>query len=300
MAHVLVNGPASWNMLVSVAQLPDGRPQTVFATGHRRTLGGTSAGKALTLARLGVQVTLRTALGDDDDARHIRTALEHPQIRLIAPPAHGTSEHHVNLMADDGGRLSVYLDLPPDPGPPTSAVHEALRTADAVVLDLAQHSRELIPLARAAHVPLWCDVHDYDGEGEFHRDFVEAADVLVLSGAQLDDPESYLAQRVAAGTRWAVCTQGARGAVGFGRDEGRWVVDAVPSGDVVDANGAGDAFVAGMLAAHLHGLPLDTALRWGAAAGSLAVRSAELASPEISSDQVERLAELAIVRRATR
>src|SRR4051812_49072389 len=118
MPHVVVTGPASWNTLVRVAALPDGGPGPLFASGHCEGLGGTSAGKALDLARLGVDVTLRSALGDDDAADRIRAALTHERLTLLAPGAPGPSERHLNLMADDGGRLTVYLDVPPDPGPP--------------------------------------------------------------------------------------------------------------------------------------------------------------------------------------
>ncbi|MGW6129919.1 carbohydrate kinase family protein [Cellulomonas sp. NPDC055163] len=293
MPQVLVNGPASWNTLVRVAALPDARPQTLFAAGHRDALGGTSAGKALTLARLGVDVTLRTALGDDDAAARIRGELAHPGLEVVADPLPGPSERHLNLMADDGGRLSVYLDLPPEPGPASAAVHAALAGADAAVLDLAGHSRELIPLVRAAGVPLWCDVHDDDGRAPFQREFAVAADVLVVSADRLDDVEGYLAQHVAGGARWAVCTRGRDGAVALGRDEGWWSVAAVPV-TAVDSNGAGDGFTAGLLAASLRGLLLPDALRHASAAGALTVASAELAAPGITWDAVAGLARTAV------
>ncbi|WP_258723618.1 carbohydrate kinase family protein [Cellulomonas sp. NS3] len=293
MPRVLVNGPASWNTLVRVATLPDARPQTLFASGHRDGLGGTSAGKALTLVRLGVDVTLRTALGDDDAAARIRAELAQPGMELLADPLPGPSERHLNLMADDGGRLSVYLDLPPEPGPAPATVHAALAGADAVVLDLAGHSRELLPLVRAAGVPLWCDVHDDDGRAPFQREFAEAADVLVVSADRLDDAEGYLARHVAGGARWAVCTRGRDGAVALGRAEGWWTVSAVPV-DAGDSNGAGDGFTAGLLAASLRGLPLSEALRHASAAGALTVASAELSAPDISWDAVAGLAGTAV------
>src|SRR5450756_300533 len=181
MPHVVVAGPATWNTMVDVPAFPEPRPQTVFTTGHHDELGGTSAGKALTLARLSVDVTLRTALGDDDVAERITAALVHPRLTMAAARGVGPSERHLNLMTPDGARLSIYLDLPPDPGPVPDAVRDAIVRADVVVADLTDHAREVIPIARAAGVPLWCDVHDYDGAAEFHRQFVEAADVLAAS-----------------------------------------------------------------------------------------------------------------------
>lgn len=291
MPHVVVAGPASWNTIVQVPALPEPRAQTLFAHGHADGLGGTSAGKALTLVRLGVDVTLRTALGDDDLADRITEALDHPRLTLAATRHHGPSERHLNLMAPDGSRLSIYLDLPPDPGPVPDAVRDAVAHADVVVADLADHARQVIPLARAAGVPVWCDLHDDDGVAEFHREFREAADVVVLSGERLTDPRAFLAERVAAGARWAVCTLGARGAVGLGRTEGWAEVPAVPV-QVLDTNGAGDAFASGLLLGHLEGRGLAEAMRLGAAAGALAVASPGLVA-DTDADAVRTLAGLA-------
>jgi hypothetical protein len=57
MSRVFVIGPASWNLLIHLPQLPRPEPQMMVARWHHETLGGTSAGKALNLRRLGVQVT---------------------------------------------------------------------------------------------------------------------------------------------------------------------------------------------------------------------------------------------------
>jgi sugar/nucleoside kinase (ribokinase family) len=291
MPHVVVAGPASWNTLVQVPALPEPRAQTLFALGHTDGLGGTSAGKALTLARLGVDVTLRTALGDDELADRITAALDHPRLTLAAQRGRGPSERHLNLMAPDGSRLSIYLDLPPDPGPVPDAVRDAIAHADVVVTDLADHARQVIPLARAAGVPVWCDLHDYDGVAEFHREFAAAADVVVLSGERLPDVRAFLDERIAAGARWAVCTLGARGAVGLGRTEG-WVEVAALPVEVLDTNGAGDAFVSGLLLGHLDGCGLADAMRLGAAAGALAVASPGLVA-DTDSGAVRALAGLA-------
>lgn len=288
MPHVLVAGPASWNTIVRVPALPTAAGMSV-ASGYEETLGGTSAGKALTLARLGLHVTLRTALGDDDAAAHIRAALAHPHLTVVPGTGGGPSERHLNLMTPDGGRASIYLHFPPDPGPVPREVADAVARADVVVADLADHARAVLALARAADVPVWCDLHDWDGEAEFHRAFADAADVLVVSGDRLPDPRAFLAERVAAGARWAVCTLGAQGAVGLGRTEG-WVdVPAVPVERVLDTNGAGDAFVAGLLLGHLEGRDLSASMSLGAAAGALAVASPGLVS-DADADAVHRLA----------
>jgi len=305
MPSVLVVGPVAWNTIVTVGSLPGARSQTLVATGHRDTLGGTSAGKALALARLGVDVTLHTVLGDDDAGTRARAELADPRLHLVATVVPGPTERHLNLMAGDGARVSIYLDVPGVPGEPAeqgeagepaeapAAVAAALARADVAVIDLSDHARRFLAPARAAGVPVWCDLHDYDGHAGFHRDFLDAADVVVVSADRLADPRAFLTSAVAGGARWAVCTQGARGALALGRDEGWLEVPAVEVPLVVDTNGAGDAFAAALLVGHLEGRPLAQCLRLGAAAGALAVASAALVSADLTAGAVHRLAGLA-------
>ncbi|WP_029287999.1 carbohydrate kinase family protein [Cellulomonas sp. HZM] len=297
MPHVLVNGAASWNTLVRLPELPEPRPATLFASGLDDGLGGTSAGKAVTLAALGVDVTLATLLGHDDEADLVRTALG-PHVRLLAAPARaGRTERHLNLMADDGSRVSIYLELPAAVSPdPPAAVLETLALADVAVLDLAESSRPLLRAARALDVPVWCDVHDDDGTAEYPRAFADAADVLVVSDARLPDPHAYLEARVVGGAALAVCTRGAAGAVAFDGTTW-WDVPSAPV-DVVDTNGAGDAFVSGLLAATLAGRPTADALAWASAAGAIAVGGRDLGAPHASVQAVVELATTIDVRPA--
>jgi len=245
----------------------------------------------MTLPALGVDVTLHTALGDDREGSLVRAALAHPRISLVARAVERT-ERHVNLMADDGSRVSLYLELPqPAPGAVPS-----FDGVDAAVLDLADHSRPLLSAARAAGVPVWCDVHDDDGAGDYARDFVAGADVLLVSAARLDDRRAYLADAVARGCRLAVCTDGAAGALALDADG--WIeVPAAPVADVVDTNGAGDAFFAGLLSGVLDGLPTEVALARASAAGAAAVGTVGLGAAGATVAALDRAASGLAVRR---
>ncbi len=293
---VLVVGPAAWNTLVQLDALPEPRSQTLFASGHHDGLGGTSAGKAVTLAALGVDVRLRTVLGADEDGARVRAALDHPRVALDArAAAGGRTERHVNLMAADGGRVSLYLTLPEPDAPADPAA--GLAGARAAVVDLAEHARPVLAAARTAGVPVWCDVHDDDGTAAYPRAFADAADVLLVSDARLADPAAYLRARVAAGARLAVCTRGAAGALALDAG-GFWEVGAAPAGEVVDTNGAGDAFLAGLLAATLAGLGTPAALAHAAAAGAQAVTTGALGAPHATAHGTAALAARVAVRRA--
>lgn len=276
-ADVVVVGPASWNLLVQVDELPDPVPHTVFARGHRDTVGGTSAGKALHLTDLGRSALLHTVLGSDDAGRQVRAALEAAGVPLLVETAQGPTERHLNLMDPRGGRLSVYLDLPSTPAPVDQALVDALPRARAVVLDLSERSLAVLPAARAAGVPIWTDLHDDDGESEFHAPFAAAAQYVFLNADAVEDPLPLMRRRVEGGAIVVVCTLGAEGAVALDAAGAEHRVAAVPVAEVVDTNGAGDAFFAGFLHATLDGAAVPQALAAGATQAARA-----LASPHLS------------------
>jgi sugar/nucleoside kinase (ribokinase family) len=144
------------------------------------------------------------------------------------------------------------------------------------VVDLADWARPLLSRARAAGTPVWCDVHDYDGTASFHRDWVAAADVLFLNDDGMEDPLPFMRSRVAAGTTVVVCTQGARGATAVTADQ-ELHVPVAPVTDVVDTNGAGDAFVSGFLVATHAGHGLAGAMEAGHGQAAACLRSPGLA-----------------------
>lgn len=276
-ARVFVVGPVSWNLLVHVPELPAPEPHAVFARWVHEGLGGTSAGKAMNLRRLGLDVTLCTLLGDDDTGGRIRRALRPYGIEVIERRSVNGSERHVNLMDPAGRRLSVYLNLPAAAPAVPAEQDAALAAADAVVVDLAEHSRRALAVARAADRPVWCDLHDYDGRSAFHAEFLAAADYLFVSDERLSDPHRFLHEQVAAGKRLVVCTRGARGALALVPGGEIVAVAAAPVAEVVDTNGAGDAFFSGFLSAHLAGRPLRECLDVAAGAAAACVGSPELA-----------------------
>jgi sugar/nucleoside kinase (ribokinase family) len=294
--RVIISGPASWNEIVLLEHLPEPTPHMQFALDDHETVGGTGAGKALGLAAFGREVELHTLIGTDADGERLRDILERvPNLELHAVDGNRT-ERHLNLMTPLGERVSIYLSTPDDrPSPEDHRLTGAMEDAAVIVLDLSERSRRMIPDARASGRPIWTDIHDYDGTAEFHRDFIDAAQVVFMNGDRIGpDPLPFMRSVLDDGAHLVVCTLGAEGAVAVSRAAGdadapvtEHRVAAVPV-EVVDTNGAGDAFMSGVLHATLDGADVDQALEAGArhAASALVSRHLHSSLDALIRDQV--------------
>lgn len=272
--QITVFGPASWNRIVVVDELPAPVPHMAFARNWFDTVGGTSAGKALHLAGLGRRVRLDALLGPDAAGAHIASALSRAGLEVRTHVA-ARSEQHLNLMTPGGERVSLYLATPDDPS--ASATDASLLDGvDLAVLDLAVRSAELIPAARRLGTPIWTDLHDYDGRSSFHEPFLAAATAVFMNADAVEDPWSLLEGCIAAGPRLAICTLGAEGAIALDAEGARFRTPAAPA-RIVDTNGAGDAFFSGFLDAWLASPgDVDAALAGGAKHAPIALGSVHL------------------------
>ena len=296
MKSILVAGGVAYNSMVYLERFPEPRSQTVFSQGYYETVGATGAGKALNLAGLGHPVTLHAMIGDDPPGRRIRERLDSAGVRSMLDVDPRGTERHLNLMDADGGRISIYLtEVTFDPELDLACLEAAIAAHDVLALNINNYCRRLIPLARRLGRPIWCDVHDYDGRADYHRDFVEAADFLFLGSGQLEGSpgggptehyRAFMEAQIAAGKSLVVCTHGRRGATALTAG-GQWLEQPIAAGfDRVDPNGAGDAFFAGFLSALLDGQPLRRCLQTASVVAGLCVTSRELASPELSRARV--------------
>ncbi len=287
--RVTVLGGAAWNRMIHVDRLPASHPATVHPMWHHEAIGGAGAGKAMNLARLGIEVTLFAGIGDDDAGARLRDGLGRAGVDLRATVDPGGTAQHVNVMDASGGRVSYMLangsaELVIDVG----AIADSMASADVVVVDLAPWTPRALDLARASGRPMWTDLHDTDGTSGWRDAFIDAAETVFMSGDRLDDPEAYLRSLRERGKRLTLCTLGRDGAIALDADGRRYDVPAVPDVEFVDTNGAGDAFFAGVLFGTLEGEPVERSLRYGSVAAALAVASPELASEELTAALLRR------------
>ena len=173
----------------------------------------------------------------------------------MATRVDGPSERHLNLIDPAGRRVSIYLDTPsaPEVGAPdtTARLVSACTGARALVLDLCQPSRDKIAILEPLGVPIWTDLHDFDGHSPFHQPFLHAATFVFMNADRISAPLDFLRHAIQGRAEVAVCTLGAQGAIAVDADLRVHQIPAAPISEVVDFNGAGDGFMAGFMAAHL-------------------------------------------------
>jgi len=242
-------------------------------------------------AALGLRTGFIGHVGDDFPGRLVREtfARDGIDVRALFTDAGGTSRS-VNIMHADGRRKNFYDGKRhPDPDPATCrAVMAGARLAHFNIPDWA---RRLLPMARAEGLTLACDLQDVvDMDDPYRRDFIEASDILFLSGANFPDPAPFLARLAAARPgRVAVCGMGARGcAVATGA--GVRAYPPVETGEpVVDTNGAGDALAVGFLSAHvLMGLSVEESVLRAQIGARRACSLRSTSEGLVTRDEVER------------
>jgi sugar/nucleoside kinase (ribokinase family) len=276
----LVLGGVAWDLVVYVDTFPRPHPQTVFAAGSNESVGSSGAGKAMNLSYLGADVTLWALVGDDDAGRRIRREMKRRGVEFVGVADPAGTTRHVNLMDQDGERISIFANAGSDHySVDVASMAPVAEAADLVSVTIANHCRPFLPMVRAMGKPIWVDLHDYDGVNPHHDEFIESADHLLMSSVAMLGWRRFLEDRIAAGARVAICTHGASGASGLSWDEG-WVdLPSVPVPDVIDTNGAGDAFFAGFAVSWHRGGRLAASMEAGAKAAAAAVQSPDLAPP---------------------
>jgi ribokinase len=242
-ARLTVVGSINLDLVARVERLP--RPgETLSATAFDRIPGGKGANQAVAAARLGAEVTLVGAVGDDSDADEALANLREAGVALELETI-GSTGIAVILVAADGENQIVVVPGANALVPPRTvegAVLCQLEVPDEVVLAAAREASFFALNASPAH-PI--DVEP---------------DLLIVNR---------LEHEVVSAGKLVAVTAGAEGAVLY--ENGREVARAAPPQvDAVDGTAAGDAFAAALVLAVLEERPYEEALNRACAAGALA------------------------------
>lgn len=271
----------------------------------RASLGGVGRNIAHNMALLGLKVDLLTALGKDANAQLMESSCARLGISLdhaLRVEGGATSTYlvitdHLGEMELAVSDMAIYDHLTPDY---IAANLDVLNGAALVVADTNIPAETLAFLARTCTAPLFVDpvstakaVKLRPILGKLHTLKANRLEAALLSGGDITDDESL--ERAArallnTGMKRVFLSLGPEGVLCAQGDE---LVRLPPiPGEMKNATGCGDAFVAALAWSFLEGLDLEQTARAGLAAAAIALAGEETINPAMSVESVKALANL--------
>ena len=278
-------------------------PGTSNAGRVRRSLGGVARNVAENLARLDVNVTLLTAVGDDAAGRQIMEQAAgcgvdtSPSIVV----AGGRTGAYLAIL-DDSGNLSVAIDdlsiveaITPRYlndrrrlfAEASMLVSDANLTPDTLATIFNLAARNNLPVCADPTSTLRADrLCPY--LKQLHLIAPNVAEAAVLTDGEpartQDQALGAARQLVSLGVDFAILTLADQGSA-YATSNESGLVPAMHV-DIVDASGAGDALTSATIFAVLNDIPTDEAVRLGVAAATLTLQSKETVNPELSLERL--------------
>lgn len=285
MAHkrIIVMGSYIEALVMDVPRLPL-KGETLMGSNFRQTWGGKGSNQAVQAARLGMQTSFATMIGQDSFGDNFLKMMEtekvdstfvfrHPNLPTASGFIICTPDGH-NVITIDIGALNalgkaeadralagadaqtvvlLQLEIPTETA--LYACRRAKQNGATVILNPA-------PAADLSHADLSC------------IDFLtpNETEARICAGLPPDDPrrEEEIGQMLLKkGCQHVIVTLGEKGSLLISDGETR-LVSPFPIPQVVDSTGAGDAFNAGFAAALAEGFPTIQAMLFGNATGALA------------------------------
>jgi len=267
--------------------------------------GGVGRNIAENISRLGVATRLITAVGNDDYGRGL----------LEAAGKCGMDMKH-SLVSDEYP-TSIYLSILDEEGDMKVAIAQ-MHVLEKITPEFIENRRQLIKRAQLCVIDtnlpektLVFLTQEFP-EMDFYLDTVSTAKAVKvknilgrlhtikpnrlesekLTGIKITDEDSlrqsgefFLEQ----GVRRAVISLGGRGT--YYRDEKNEFILETEKAKVVNATGAGDAFMAGLVYGSLNKMSPEEAIRFSAAASKLALRHENTINPDMSVKNIQKLME---------
>ncbi len=301
-ACVLAIGAANMDVAASTTHVltpGDSTPGTV-----RSAPGGVARNVAENLARLGLDVCLLSAVGADLQGRSLLQRTREAGVDVDACwTLHGErTSSYVSLHGADGDMVAAINDMTIlERVTPERLAHESdlLANADVFFLEcnLPEAALECLFL-QARNRPVFVDpVSAFKCRrlrpwlGRVHTLKVNRLEAQALWGQAVNsDRETEAAARWlhGQGVQHVVLSLGARGLYWSAKD-GRCGWHAAVPVHVVNATGAGDALMAGLLFQHLRDVSLEQAVAFSVGCAALTLTASQANHPDLSVPRVQRL-----------
>lgn len=274
--------------------------------GHLRTsAGGVTRNVLENLSRLGVRTKLISAVGSDLYGEMVlrSSAAAGIDISGVLTLPGEASSCYISVLDQKGDMLVAMSDMSILENVTAKLVRsrgEELRQAAAVVCDPCLPAETVAAIIReAGETPVFLDPvsTSYARKvrplaGGLYCCKPNRIELGVLAGMETDMAEDIVRaceELLSRGMRRVAVSLGERGCY-YADAEGRRLLRALhPVELMANANGAGDAFMAGLVYGYVNGLGPEDTLDFALGAGSLAVASELTINPEMSVERVRQL-----------
>lgn len=281
---IVVYGSINIDLTAYTPELPR-MGETLLGNSYLISLGGKGANQAVAASRLNADVYMVGHVGDDTFGRQALISLSEYGVDVSG--VNKLTDHRTGLgviSVDDNGENSIVVISGANMYFAHSDVElcrKFLKGAEVLLLQLEVPIEANLLAARAAHHEGVKIIVDPAPVTQMPSDIYQLADIMTPNEIETEMlvgilPSSPMEAAEAAdrlrerGVDTVIITLGSAG-VFCASGEGNTYIPAFPV-DTVDTVAAGDGFVGGLAVAISEGMPIDHALRWGAAVGALCTR----------------------------
>lgn len=187
---VFVSGLLNIETTVRIKEFPiEYYPIDYNFFGVNSNVSGVGFNISKALSTLGDTVSLKSFLGNDDEAERILNTLKKENIAFNNIEKNLKNTPCSAVLYDENGKRQIYCDLKDIQEKriePDKKIISEINSCDTAVICNINFNRELIKAKNEITVPIATDVHVLgDIEDEYNRDFIKNSDILFLSDENL-------------------------------------------------------------------------------------------------------------------
>ena len=253
------------------------------------------------MSRLGVPCRLLSAVGRDPNGRMLLASCEERGIDISGVFISETlpTSCYIDFLDENGDMFVAANDMALMDGIPGSWLHEnrqAIAGAKALVIDTNPSEEGLIQFCSYARAPIFADPVSAAKAGKLNAvlpelflvkpNLMELEHMSGISCAGSDGIKAAAERILDTGCMSVAVSLGSGGCYYADRRGDSFTMRLTPVENMVNATGAGDAFMAGLVSAYADGLDPVRMVARGLACGRLAVQCVTTINPELSIEKV--------------